>query len=116
LKKNLITEHELSKSKEQLKGNYILGMEGTFNRMFEIGKSMSLLNRIETPVEVLNKIDKVNMQDIERVIGKVFNEEKLNISYVGKLSNPSATEERLRNIFKMKRREENGRDKNKVCK
>ena len=105
-KKNLITDNELFKSKEQLKGNYILGMEGTFNRMFEIGKSMSLLNRIETPLEVLNKIDNVKMDDIERVIRKVFNKENLNISYVGKIKNPLALEERLRNIFEMRWKDE----------
>src|SRR5690606_31349869 len=102
LKKNLISEHELSKSKEQLKGNFILGMEGTFNRMFEIGKSMSLFNRIETPLEVLNKIDSVKMDDIERVINKIFNKESLNIAYVGKLEKASTEEEKLKNIFNMR--------------
>lgn len=102
LKRNLISKHELTKSKEQLKGSYMLGMEGTFNRMFEIGKSMSLFNRIETPLEILNKIDKVEIEDIERIINKIFNKDRLNIAYVGKIANPSAEEERLKNIFNMR--------------
>lgn len=102
MKKNLISSEELRKSKEQLKGSYILGMEGTFNRMFEIAKSMSLLNRIESPQEVLEKIDRVTMEDIERVVNLVFDKDKLNIAYVGDLSNPYKTEEKIKNIFGMR--------------
>ena len=102
MKKNLITKNELNKSKEQLKGSYILGMEGTFNRMFEIGKSMSLLNRIETPQEVLSEIDKVTMDDIERVANNIFKKEKLNIAYVGEVDKPKDTEDKLIQIFNMR--------------
>lgn len=102
MKKNLITKSELIKSKEQLKGSYILGMEGTFNRMFEIGKSMSLLNKIETPQEVLSEIDKVNMDDIERVANNIFKKEKLNIAYVGEVEKVSQTEDKLKQIFNMR--------------
>lgn len=99
MRKNLITKEELLKSKEQLKGSYILGMEGTFNRMFEIGKSMSLLNRIETPQEILDRIDQVNMNDIERVVYNIFDKSKLNIAYVGELKNSKETEEKITQIF-----------------
>lgn len=102
MKKNLITSEELRKSKEQLKGGYILGMEGTFNRMFEIAKSMSLLNRIESPKEILERIDNVTMDDIERIVNIVFDKNKLNIAYVGELNNVNQTEEKIKNIFGMR--------------
>ena len=102
IKKHLITSSELLKSKEQLKGSFILGMEGMFNRMFEIGKSISLLNRIETPQEILRKIDKISMEDIERVTNNIFNKNTLNIAYVGELNNKEATEKNIKKIFGMR--------------
>ena len=107
MKKNLITKEELRKSKEQLKGNFILGMEGTFSRMFEMGKSMSLLNRIETPQETLEKIDSVTMDDIERVIYLILNKDKLNIAYVGDLKDSTKKEIEIKQIFKMRCNDEN---------
>lgn len=99
IKKKLITKEELKKSKEQLKGNYILGMESTFNRMIEIGKSISQLDRIETPEEVIEKIDKVNMYDIERVVNHIFQVDSFNIAYVGELDKQEKTEEEIKQIL-----------------
>lgn len=102
MKRNLISKDELKKSKEQLKGNFILGMEGTFSRMFENGKSLLQNNEIETPQDVLEKIDKVTLDDIERVVDIILNKEKLNIAYVGEIDNKQSTEDKLRKIFGMR--------------
>ncbi|MCF6464686.1 M16 family metallopeptidase [Clostridium sp. Cult2] len=99
LKINLITEDELIKSKEQLKGNYILGMEGTFSRMFDIGKSELLLGKILSPKEVLEKIDNVKMEDIKRIVDKIFDQTKYNIAYVGKIFDCERIDNQLKEIF-----------------
>ncbi len=84
---NSISDEELNKSKEQLKGNYILGLESTSGRMTSIGKSELLLNRIYSPKEILDKIESVKSADIERIIQKVFNFAEMSITAVGK-NNP----------------------------
>lgn len=99
LKKSLITKDELNKSKEQLKSNYILGMESTFNRMIDIGRSELLLGKILSPEDKINKIDKVNIDDVERVILKVFDNSKYNIAYVGNISNQNEIDLKLKEIF-----------------
>lgn len=99
IEKQLITKEELHMSKEQFKGNYILGTEGTFSRMFENGKSLSLLGKIESPDEVIKKIDRVNMEDIERVVKDIFNKEKVNIAYVGQIKDSSNIENQLKEIL-----------------
>ncbi|TQW39872.1 M16 family metallopeptidase, partial [Clostridioides difficile] len=40
IRENYLTEKEISESKEQLKGNYILDLESTSSRMMSTGKSM----------------------------------------------------------------------------
>lgn len=64
LKKCGITSEELQTAKEQLKGSYIFSLENVNGRMFSIGKSMLLLDRIYTPEEVMESVDAVTMDDI----------------------------------------------------
>lgn len=99
LKKALISKEELIMSKEQLKGNYILGTEGTFSRMFENGKSLSILGRIESPKEIIEKIHMVSMEDIERVVNHIFNKEQVNIAYVGNIYNAIDVENKVTKIL-----------------
>lgn len=80
-----ITKDELDKSKEQLKGNYILGLESTNSRMNSIGKSELMLGRINTPEEVLQKMDRITIDNIREVIDMVFRYDKLSMSAVGNL-------------------------------
>lgn len=84
-KKN-ITREEIYKSKEQLKGNYILGLESTSSRMSAMGKNQLLLNKVYTQREILQKIDSVKCEDIIYMADLVFNKEKINIAYVGKIN------------------------------
>lgn len=83
--KNGITKDELDKSKEQLKGNYILGLESTSGRMNTMGKSELLLGKIYTPDEVLVKIDKVNLEMANEVINKLFKTDKFGVAAVGNI-------------------------------
>lgn len=85
LKKSGLTKDELHKSKEQLKGSYILGLESTSSRMTAIGKSELLINRIYTPKEILEKIDKVTLADVSKVIEKIFVQDKTSLTLVGKV-------------------------------
>ncbi len=85
--KDGITKDELAKTKEQLKGNYILGLESTNSRMNSIGKSELMLGKINTPEEILQKIDRVNMDSIIEMIKRVFDFEKMSISAVGNIKN-----------------------------
>ncbi|NLY67374.1 MAG: insulinase family protein [Tissierellia bacterium] len=98
-KKNLIGKSDLLKLKEQLKSSYILEMESTFGRMLEIGSSELLTGDALTLEEVLNKINKVSLDDIKRVTEKIFDSSKFNIAYVGNISNIEDTNAKLKEIF-----------------
>lgn len=82
--KENITNEKLQKSKEQLKGNYILGLESTSSRMFSNGKSVLFLNKINTPSDVIKKIDKIDMESVERVKELTFRKGIQNSAFVGK--------------------------------
>ncbi|WP_432665001.1 pitrilysin family protein [Wukongibacter baidiensis] len=82
---NCITEDELKRSKEQLKGNYILGLESTSSIMTMLGKSEIYGKKLRSMEEILKIIDDINMSDIRNVVDKIFTSDKVSLSLVGKL-------------------------------
>ena len=78
-----ISKEKLCKAKEQLKGSYILGLESTSSRMFNNGKSILFLNKINTPEDIIEKINNINSDSLEKVIDLTFKKGIYNSSYVG---------------------------------
>lgn len=85
LAKNGISEDELAKSKEQLKGSYILGLESTSSRMNSLGKSELMLGVINSPEEILKKIDAVNNEKVREIIDGIFQIDKISLAAVGNI-------------------------------
>jgi len=80
-----ISQDEMEKAKEQLKGNYMLGLESTYSRMTSLGKSELILGRVTTPEEFISKIDQVTVDKVQSIIEQVFNIEKPCFVAVGKI-------------------------------
>lgn len=85
LKEHGLTKDEISRAKEQLKGNYILGLESTSSRMNSIGKSELLLGKMYSPSEVLKKIEQIDQERVNDVINRVFNVDKMSAAVVGNI-------------------------------
>lgn len=78
-----IRENELYIAKEQLKGNYILGLESTSSRMFSNGKTYMMLNKINKQEDIINKIDSISLEKIENVMNSTFRKGIVNSAFVG---------------------------------
>jgi predicted Zn-dependent peptidase len=52
--------------------------------MMSMGKSQLLSEEIDTPKDILDYINKVNMEQVKNVIDKVFDLDNLAVSLVGK--------------------------------
>lgn len=85
LKRKGFTSRELEKSKEQLKGNYILGLESTSSIMNSIGKSELLLGYADTREKILQKINHIDMDSVKDVINSIFDTDRKAISIVGNI-------------------------------
>lgn len=64
LREKKVSQKELSRVKEYLKGSIILGLENTSNRMIRMANSIIYYNRVITVEEILNKIDLISSDDI----------------------------------------------------
>lgn len=78
-----IENEQVAKTKEQLKSNYIMGLESTISRMSALGRSSLMLERILTPEEVFEKVDRVTTKDIHRITADIFAPDKMSIAMVG---------------------------------
>ncbi len=80
---NYFTQEEFIIAKEQLKGNYILSSETTGSRMSAIGKAKTILDEVLSPIEITEKIDRVQPEDVKAIIKKIFQPNKICASLVG---------------------------------
>lgn len=81
-----ITLKELNKSKEQLKGGLLLGLESTSGWMNRIGKLEITQRKFITPDEIVKKIDAVTLEDLNRICFKLFKQQPLSCITLGPLN------------------------------
>lgn len=67
-----MSEAELLRGKEQLKGNLILSLESTSSRMNRLGKNELMLGRHYTLDEMLERIDKVSLSDVNGIMANML--------------------------------------------
>lgn len=67
-----ISENELRKGKEQLKGSLILSLESTGSRMNRLGKNELMTGRHYTLDEMIGMIEAVTMDDVNEVLKGMF--------------------------------------------
>jgi predicted Zn-dependent peptidase len=80
---NVISENELKKAKEYVKGHLALSLENTGTVSSFFGMKELLLGKIETPEDVYKGIDKVTIDDVLRVAKEFFVPERLSLAIIG---------------------------------
>lgn len=83
IRKNSIKETELTGAKEFYEGQLALGFEKTMTRMLWMGEHLISTGKVPTTEEVLKDVQKVTVDDIHRVAGKVFANNNLNVAVIG---------------------------------
>lgn len=95
--KKPITEIELLKAKEYIKGHVALSLEDTkaINSFF--GLKELLVGKIETPEKLFENIDKVTIKDVMKVARKILVPTGLNLAIIGNYKDASKFEEIIKN-------------------
>ncbi len=78
-----VKKDELEKVKEQLKGNMVLAMENTYNRMSQLAKHEMYLGRRYTLNEIISEIEKVNPEQVHRLVSELFGSREIAMSALG---------------------------------
>ena len=78
-----ITQEEFLRSKKQLKGNFILGLDSTASRMNAIGKSKLITGYVHTPNQVLKQIEDAKAEDVMELAAWMFTGDNAAITILG---------------------------------
>lgn len=80
-----VTEEELARCRDQLKGSYLLGMESTSARMNALGKVLLLQKREYNEQGTIRRIECVTMEDIERILPVCLDWDQAAAALVGRV-------------------------------
>jgi predicted Zn-dependent peptidase len=85
LKETLLTEEELHRAKEQVKGNILLGLESSGSRMSNLARQEMYFNHFFSVEEVLERLDAVTAEQVQTMAQKLFVSERIAVTLLGRL-------------------------------
>ncbi len=96
LKKNGVTEDELRRSKDHLKGSLMLSLESTSSRLNRLAKHEMHLGTFLTMDAMLAAIDGVRHEEVQALVSDLLDEERLALTTYGPLDRRNLPRELLR--------------------
>lgn len=78
-----ISDREVNKAKEYIKGRISLALEDTISVNDYFGQRALFMDMIETPDQIFEKIDAVTLEDIYSVATKLFSKDRLRLAIIG---------------------------------
>lgn len=81
-----VEPEELDMAKDQLKGQMMLALEDTANRMGRLARQTITFGRTFTQEETLAKIDAVSLDDVQLLASKLFSPSKYSVALIGPTS------------------------------
>ena len=82
-----LTEKELKRSQEFIKGKMALALEDSKTIVTLYADDLLLEGKIRTPQMIIKKIDEVSLSDLKRVAKKIFKKQLLNLAIIGPYKN-----------------------------
>jgi len=85
IKEGKVSEEDISRAKEHLKGSMLLSLEAVKNRMMRLSRNEIYFQRSISSQEIIDSIDKVNFDQITEVAADIFDRKKMSLVVVGPL-------------------------------
>lgn len=83
IKTNGVADDELSRAKEHLKGQMVLGLESTRNRMTRLGRSEMTHGEILTIDDLVARVDVVTAAHVKDLAIRLFDKERMVLTVIG---------------------------------
>ncbi len=85
LKRETVSEPELKRAKDQLKSNIVIGLESSGSRMSNLARQQMYFGRFFGVDEITADIDRVGVEDVQRLAGELFHGEAIALTLLGNL-------------------------------
>jgi predicted Zn-dependent peptidase len=95
LKQEPLTDEELTRAKDQLKGNILMGLESSNSRMANLARQEIYFGQFFTADEIIARIDAVQAAQVQAMAQRLFDPEKIAVTLLGRLDGIKLTRNRL---------------------
>ncbi len=93
--RNTITDTELQRAKDQMKGNLIMGLESTSSRMQNIARQEIYYGRYYSPEQTLKEIDIVSLDQVRGLAEKLVARGGMALTVLGHVEHSQVSQLRL---------------------
>ncbi len=95
MKESPVTDEELLRAKNHLKGSLMLSLESTSSRMSNLARQELYFHRFSTLDEILSAIEAVTQEQVQGFAQQFFQPEKIAVTVLGTLNGLTITRDRL---------------------
>jgi len=85
LSDKLVTEDELRRAKDHLKGSYVLSLESTSSRMGNLARQELYFKRYFSLDEMLESVEQVTAEEVRQLAGEYFDPKNMAVAMLGRL-------------------------------
>jgi len=95
LKSDVVTDEELRRAKDQLKGSLMLSLESSTARMSNLARQEMYFDRFYTLDELIEKIEGVTAEELQGLANEFFQTDSIAVTVLGNLNGLKLTREHL---------------------
>ena len=95
LKEIPLGDEELTRAKDQLKGNILMGLESSNSRMANLARQEMYFHNFMTVEEVIARIDAVDAAQVQAMAQRLFDPDRIAVTLLGRLNGVKLGRSRL---------------------
>jgi predicted Zn-dependent peptidase len=95
LKETPLSDEELTRAKDQLKGNILMGLESSNSRMANLARQEMYFHQFFTADEVIVRIEAVTADQIQAMAQRLFVPDRIAVTLLGRLNGIKLNRDRL---------------------
>ena len=95
LKETPLGDEELTRAKDQLKGNILMGLESSNSRMANLARQEMYFHQFFTAEEVIARIDAVTAEQVQEMARRLFVPDRIAVTLLGRLTGIKLNRDRL---------------------
>jgi predicted Zn-dependent peptidase len=95
LKEATLSEEELTRAKDQVKGNILMGLESSNSRMANLARQEMYFQQFFTVEEITARIDTVQADQVQAMAQRLFDPNRIAITLLGRLDGIKLTRKQL---------------------
>jgi predicted Zn-dependent peptidase len=85
IKQEPVTDEELDRARNQIKGNMVLGLESSSSRMSSLARQQMYWGKFFSLDEITAEIDRVTLADLQRLANQLLHTDGMALTLLGNL-------------------------------